>query len=44
MTDVVLAPWTYPTNRTSTSHQSPGAALESPACEIVLCGGQSGTV
>ena len=41
---MVLALWTYPTNITSTSHQSPDAALESPAWETVLCGGQSGTV
>lgn len=44
MTHMVMAPWTYPTNITSTSHQSADAVLESPACEIVLCGGQPGTV
>lgn len=41
---MVLALWTYPTHITPTSHQSPDAALESPACETVLCGGQSGAV
>lgn len=43
-THFVLAPWTYPTNIISTSHQKPDAALETPECETVLCCGQSGTV
>lgn len=35
MISIVWALWTYPTNMPSTSHRSPDAALEIPACEFV---------